>query len=275
MKRDRKRAKLAWYVACVLALSPCLGCKNITAGQKETPSRTFRVMTFNIHHGEGLDGKVDLQRIASLIEREQADVVGLQEVDKGVQRTARRDIPAELAILTGMTCVFSNNSHYQGGEYGNAVLTRFPVLSATNSHYQMLRTNEQRGMLQVTVEVMKHRVLFVNTHIDYRADDTERLLNVKELQSIAAQHAGIPIVLCGDFNDIPDSRVHQQLQKAFDDAWELAGRDKGWTYPAKTPRKRIDYVWISKLLPFEVIGAYVPESAASDHRPLIVEFRFK
>src|SRR5512136_2750485 len=88
---------------------------------------TFRVMSYNIHHGEGLDGKVDLQRIAELIKRERADLVGLQEVDKGTARTGRRDFPAELAALTGMTCVFSNNYPYQGGEYGNALLTRFPV----------------------------------------------------------------------------------------------------------------------------------------------------
>lgn len=52
-------------------------------------------MTYNIHHGEGLDGKVDLLRIAEVIKRERADVVGLQEVDKGVERTARRDRSSE------------------------------------------------------------------------------------------------------------------------------------------------------------------------------------
>ncbi|MGZ5544081.1 MAG: endonuclease/exonuclease/phosphatase family protein, partial [Limisphaerales bacterium] len=109
----------------------------------------FRVMTYNIHHGEGLDHKVDLPRIAALIKREKADIVALQEVDKGVTRTDRRDLTAELAKLTGMTGVFSNNHYFQGGEYGNAILSRFPVLTLTNLHYQMLRKDEQRGVLQV------------------------------------------------------------------------------------------------------------------------------
>src|SRR6266571_8013591 len=108
------------------------GCQS---GPKGKASKTFRVMTYNIHHGEGLDGKVDLLRIAELIKREGADLVALQEVDKGVERTARRDFPDELAALTGLTCVFSNNYHYQGGEYGNAVLTRFPVKRWSNTHF--------------------------------------------------------------------------------------------------------------------------------------------
>ena len=258
----------------VAALSVCLGCRT-PASEPGAAARTFRVMTFNIHHGEGLDGKVDLPRIAALIQNERVDLVALQEVDKGVQRTARQDLPAELATLTGMTCLFSNNCHYQGGEYGNAVLTRFPVLSATNSHYQMLRTNEQRGLLQLTLEIHGRQCVLMNTHIDYRGDDTERLLNVREIQSLAGRYTGMPIILCGDFNDTPDSRVHRRLKETLDDAWELTGQGPGWTYPADKPRKRIDYVWISRTAQVEAVSAHIPESGASDHRPLVVDLLLK
>ena len=276
MSEDPKRANLPWHsLACIIVMGLGVSCADLARKPAVTESRTFRVMTFNIHHGEGLDGNVDLQRIASVIRQEQADLVALQEVDKGVQRTARRDMPAELAALTGMTCTFSNNFHYLGGEYGNAMLTRFPVLGATNSHYQMLRTNEQRGLLQVTMDVLGRRVVFMNTHIDYRNDDAERLLNVSEIQSLTARNGGIPAILCGDFNDTPGSRVHQRLKEAFDDAWELAGQGKGWTYPAERPRKRIDYIWISKNEKIKVVGARVLASAASDHGALIVELQFE
>src|SRR3954470_16689448 len=90
-------------------------------------TNTFRVMTYNIHHGEGLDGKVDLQRIADLIKEEKADMVALQEVDRNTERTGKRNFPAEFAKLTGMSCVFSNNWPVKGGEYGTAILTRFPI----------------------------------------------------------------------------------------------------------------------------------------------------
>jgi endonuclease/exonuclease/phosphatase family metal-dependent hydrolase len=236
---------------------------------------TFRVMTYNIHHGEGLDGIEDLQRIAAVIQREHADIVALQEVDKGVLRTERRDLPAELAVLTGMTCVFSNNFHYQGGEYGNAVLTRFPVLNATNSHYQMLRTNEQRGIQQLTLEVHGRALVVMNTHVDPRRDDAERLLNAQEIRALVAQNGGTPLVLCGDFNDTPGSRVYQQLGTMFDDAWEVAGQGQGWTYSADQPRKRIDYVWLSKNGDLRPIKAYIPTSDASDHLPLVVLLQFR
>ena len=123
-------------------------------------------MSYNIRHGEGLDGRLDLARIASVITGENADLVALQEVDRGVERTARRDLPAELAALTGMTAIFSNNHPHQGGEYGNAVLTRFPVRRWANTHLRMLRPAEQRGVLQVVVDVHGRDLLFLCTHID-------------------------------------------------------------------------------------------------------------
>ena len=133
------RALLVCAVGGVVFAAFLIGC---STHSMHTKPITLRVMTYNIHHGEGLDGKVDLLRIAQLIQREGADIVALQEVDKGVARTARRDLPAELAELTGMACVFSNNFPYQGGEYGNAVLTRFPVRRVTNTRYQMLRAGD-------------------------------------------------------------------------------------------------------------------------------------
>jgi len=266
---------LKWrYLLWIVVVAFGLGCQHHSHSNRGS-SPTFRVMTYNIHHGEGQDGKVDLVRIADIIKREQADLVALQEVDRGVARTDRRDLPAELAQLTGLSCVFSNNYHFQGGEYGNAVLTRFPILGATNLHYQMLRTNEQRGLLQATVAVHGRPLVFMNTHIDHRRDDAERLQSVRELRGVAEACGRTPIIVCGDFNDTPASRVHGQLAEVFTDAWETAGEGPGWTYPANHPAKRIDYVWISKSAAIEVVGARVIPSDASDHAALVVELRFR
>lgn len=237
--------------------------------------QTFRVMTYNIHHGEGLDGKVDLVRIAELIKREHADIVALQEVDKGVARTQRRDIAGELAALTGMTGVFSNNFHFQGGEYGNAVLTRFPIKAWKNTHYQMLRPNEQRGLLELTLDIQGRELMFLTTHIDYRHDDAERLLNVGEIREAVRRHAGQPLIICGDFNDVPDSRTHRQMKVFLDDSWELAGQGEGFTFPADQPNRRIDYIWISPGKSLVPVKAWVPSSDASDHRPVLVEMKMR
>jgi len=262
-----------YTIADALAIAGVLfaGCVSNSSSPRVA---SFRVMTYNIHHGEGLDGKVDLARIAEVIKRERADIVALQEVDRGVARTQRRDLSAELAALTGMSCVFSNNFHYQGGEYGNAVLTRFPILHATNLHYTMLRTNEQRGLLQLTLDAGGRPLVFMNTHIDFRGDDSERLLNVSQIASVVKGHSGKPIVLCGDFNDTPGSRTYQRLTESFTDTWQAVGAGAGLSYPAERPGKRIDYIWVAKNGHIMPTQATVISTDASDHLPVLVEFRF-
>jgi endonuclease/exonuclease/phosphatase family metal-dependent hydrolase len=232
-------------------------------------------MTYNIQHGAGADEKIDLLRTAEAINHEHPDIVALEEVDRGVERTARRDLPAELAALTGMTSYFSNNFHFQGGEYGNAVLTRLPILMQTNTHYLMIRTNEQRGVIQMMLDAHGRKILFMATHIDYRRDNAERLLNVDEIKKIAGAYPAVPTFLCGDFNDFPDSEVHKRLAAAFQDSWELVGEGPGLTYSSLHPKSRIDYVWISPERGIKPIKAWVPQTQASDHFPLVVDFELR
>jgi endonuclease/exonuclease/phosphatase family metal-dependent hydrolase len=261
-------AKTISILLRTLLLSVAATCINLHAAD------TFRVMTYNIHHGEGLDHKIDLPRIAELIKREKADIVALQEVDKGVKRTNGRDITAELSALTGMTGIFSNNFHFQGGEYGNAILTRFPVLTRTNLHYQMLYTNEQRGVLQLTLDVRGIQIYFTDTHIDFRPGDAERLKNVGELKQIVAAHHNLPTIICGDFNSPPNSTTHKAMSEILSDAWPLIGKGPGNSFPADGPDRRIDYAWISSgtIVP---VRAWVPKTEASDHLPVMFEFRLK
>jgi len=302
--RVTRRTLLARPAILLCAAIFWTGCQSTT---KQTESPTFRVMTYNIHHAEGLDGKIDLLRIAELIKREGADIVALQEVDKGVERTARRDLPAELAELTGMTCVFSNNYNFQGGEYGNAVLTRFPIKRWTNTHYQKVNETEQRGLLQLTLDVRGREIVFMATHIDHRSDDAARWSNVDEIEAlvkgqqptpnpseegskpagarrqfpssegsgVGPSYAGRPIILCGDFNDTPDSRVCRRINESLDDTWALVGTGDGFTIPAEKPRKRIDYIWISKDKTLAPLKVWVPPSDASDHLPVLAEFRLR
>ena len=231
-------------------------------------------MTYNIHHGEGIDQKIDLERIADLIKRENVDIVGLQEVDQGVERTSRRDLPKELAKLTGMKIYFDRNIDYQGGIYGNAVLTKFPIKKKKNTHYKMLRPDEQRGVQQVLLNVRGKDLLFMNTHIDYRPDDSERLLNAEELKSIVAAAGKIPVIICGDFNSSPGSATHEKMKGFLSDTWELVGHGDGFSFSADKPASRIDYIFISKdsIAPLKI---EVIKSDASDHLPIVGEFQFR
>lgn len=257
--------------ACLLGIVSLSGCASaVPAGPK-----TLRVLTYNIHHGEGLDGKLDLIRISELITNLQADIVCLNEVDKGVTRTKGRDLTAELAALTRMTGVFSNNYHFQGGEYGNAILSRYPVIAVANTHYEMLRPGEQRGILQARIDVGGREVVFMATHIDYRPDDTERLMNVDEIFGLLPRYAGKAVIVAGDFNDTPGKRVHTKMKERFRDAWEEAGKGDGFTIPVKKATKRIDYIWLEKSAPLKVKEITVPYTEASDHLPLFSVLEWK
>lgn len=267
-------SKRMWsgLAAMVLGMALLAGCKSPEAIKEPA---TFRVMSYNIHHGENTDGKIDLLAIAEVIKKEQPDVVALQEVDKGVERTARRDFPAELAALTGMKIYFNVNLHYQGGEYGNAVLTRFPILMQTNTHYRMIRPDEHRGIIQMILDVKGRKLLFMATHIDYRPDDTERLLNAAQIGEIIQQYQGLPMVMCGDFNSNPDSNTHKKVSEMFTDVWEVVGQGQGLTYSSVEPQSRIDYIWISKEGKLRPLKAWVPQTKASDHMPLVADLELK
>ena len=251
-----------------------LGLELVGCATSPSVPQTIRVMTYNIHHGVGADGSLDLQRIANLIREERIDIVGLQEIDRGVERSQKRDVIGELSKLTGMQFYFAKNIVYQGGDYGNAVLTRFPVVEQTNTHFKMIRPGEQRGVIQMVLDINGTKLAFLNTHIDYRDDDVERRMNISELKEIVTRLDDKPVILCGDFNATPDSRVHAELARFMYDAWEKVGHGSGLTLYSDRPEKRIDYIWISpkRVRPVKMS---VPQTQASDHLPVVGEFEIR
>lgn len=254
-------------LACLIVLaSMSLGMGPAFA---DSPRR-IRVLSYNIHHGEGTDGKIDLERIAKVIRSAEPDLVALQEVDRGVRRTAGADQPKELARLAEMKVIFERNITYQGGDYGNAVLSRLPVKRHKNhalpSHYK----GEQRGVLEVELELPdeKSPLLFLATHLDYRPDDKERLASAKKIEELLADRPDTPAILAGDLNATPDSEV----LKLFAKTWQVPKTtEKTLTYPSQDPKKHIDYVLFRPANRWKVIEVRVlEETVASDHRPILI-----
>lgn len=240
-------------------------------GAAGPPRVRLNVMSYNIHVGIGMDKKLDLARIAGVIKQSRADIVGLQEVDRGVERTGRVDEIKELARLTGMDYAFAHNLDYQGGQYGVAVLSRFPILSIDHWRYANRRERERRGFIRVETEVAGRRLNFVTTHLDYQFEDG-RLFEAEQLLKALEGVSG-PLVVAGDFNEEPRGVAYEMMLKAgFKDAWT---RDApGPTFPADKPTKRIDYVYHRGLGEDVHATATVPDTLASDHRPLVVSLSF-
>jgi len=242
------------------------------AGAPAPEPAAVRLVCWNIHHGRGLDERVDPERIAAELRELGADLVCLQEVDVGVARSGRIDLPRELASRLGFHAAFGKNIDYQGGDYGNAILSRWPITEQSNHHYRMLRAGEQRGLLQVRVEIAARPLWVMSTHLDYRSDDAERRINVEEILQHCARLGDGPFVVAGDFNDLPGSPVHEALGAVLLDAFAAAPTGAGESYPAAAPQKRIDWVLVRRDGAVQPVAARVAATAASDHRPVVVDF---
>jgi endonuclease/exonuclease/phosphatase family metal-dependent hydrolase len=242
--------------------------------RSNTAKKTLRVMSYNIHVGVGMDKKLDLQRIADLINREQPDLVGLQEVDRGVKRTEEKDEIAELAKLTRMDFSFAPNLDYQGGQYGVAILSRHLIQKADHQKYENKREAERRGMLRVEVEIDGRKVNFVTTHLDYQFEDG-RLFETEQLLRLLGGVTG-PLIISGDFNDEPAGSAYKLMRATFEDAWlQSKAKGQGLTFPANQPVKRIDYIFTRTSDRIRVKKSWVVSSLASDHLPLMAEIEIK
>ena len=226
------------------------------------------MMTYNIHVGVGMDKKLDLQRIADVINREQPDLVGLQEVDRGVKRTEGKDEIAELAAMTKMHFDFAPNLDYQGGKYGVAILSRFPIHSSMHIMFENKREAERRGMLMVEVDVGDTTVHFVTTHLDYQFEDG-RLFETQQLMGNLEDVKG-PLIVVADLNDTPNGSAYKLMRSVFQDAWVVSkAKGDGFSYPADKPVKRIDHIFYRTSKGARAKKAWVVETLASDHVPVV------
>ena len=173
-----------------------------------------------------------------------------------------------------MNYVFGKNFETNDAEYGNAILTRFPILHQDNLLYQMLHPRRQRSLMEVVLDVEGHEVLVLNTHLDHAPDDQQKRLNVQEINQARQQYAHLPVILCGDFNSTPDTPTHQWLGENFADVWERLNAGKGYTSRRLHHPRRIDYVFTGKEEALVPLEARVPHSIASDHLPVVAFLGF-
>lgn len=256
------------FAACgVLALSALLPTVAIAQPSSGEPLQV-RVLSYNIHHGEGVDGRLDLPRVAGVIRSVKPDLVALQEVDQKTARTGLVDQPAELARLTALEVVFGSNLRVQGGDYGNAVLSRWPIARHQNHLLPSLGGGEQRGVLEVEVSLPAGRgaLTLLATHFDFRPDNAERLASVAAIEKLVGSPPQLLALLAGDLNAVPGSVAIRSLAEH----WSSASKAEQPTSPSVKPRRQIDYVWFRPNERWRLVEVRVlPEEVASDHRPIL------
>ena len=229
---------------------------------------TLRVLSYNIHHGEGIDGKLDLPRIASVITSAQPDIVALQEVDNGAMRTGSVDQPAELARLTKFSVVFGDNIKLQGGSYGNAVLSRYPVKRSENHPLPPFDKGERRGLLEVEFALPSGEpVILFATHLDHQRPAKERNAAAQLINKRASTLGDQPAILAGDLNDRPTSDTLKMLEAG---GWKRTNEKPMGTVPVKSPVRQIDFILTRPNHDWRVVETKVlEEEIASDHRPIL------
>jgi endonuclease/exonuclease/phosphatase family metal-dependent hydrolase len=227
-------------------------------------------MTYNIHHGEGMDKKLDLARIATLISQNGADLVALQEVDLGTERTGRVAQAEELAKLTGMNYVYVEAMEFGGGKYGDAVLSRFPIDSSRPVRLPWQPGDQREPRVAVVVDCALprgRRLTFISTHFDHTKEPSDRYLQAQALNAATAGQ-GLAI-LAGDFNCEVGSPPMQELMGKWD---LVTDADPALTCPADVPKTKIDHVLVRPAEKWRVLRVkVVDERVASDHRPVVVK----
>jgi len=276
----------SWVARCVgtgilaVLLAGCSGTVGI-----EAPAKTLTVMTYNIHHGEGTDELLDLERIARVIEGAGADIVGLQEVDRHFgARSDFVDQPAWLAERLDMHYVYGpaivDQRREAPGYYGVLLLSKYPILDHRVHRLFTLAKHEPRVCLEATVRIEDRPWTFMVTHLDHKSNDV-RIRQVDDILGVVPRSME-RTVLMGDFNTPPpgsDSKPEAaepivRVLGVFKDGCAAADAACGESFEG---RGRIDYVFVSPDLADAVTSCAVVRdevtAAASDHFPVIVTIK--
>lgn len=256
-----------------LSLVLCMGSSlELRPASSDEPIR-LRVLSYNIHHGAGVDGKLDLERISEVIRTARPDLVALQEVDSNVTRSGVVDQAKVIAKQTEMDFVFGANIDLQQGKYGNAILSRFPIRRHRNQKLPNIDDGEQRGLLSAVIQVpgLSAPVTFFATHLDHRRDPGERHASAKFIRAAAYIDSEGLAVLAGDLNDTPESETLRILSQA----WERVNDKPLYTVPVNLPNRQIDFVLVRTPRRWRTVETTVlDEKLASDHRPILTVLEF-
>lgn len=224
---------------------------------------SVRVLTFNILHGATTKGDFDLDKIAEVIKQVNPDFVALQEVDFKTNRARTYDLATELGIRTKMAPLFGKAMDFDGGGYGEGILSKYPIIASRNVPLPHSPGNEPRTALEITVKLPSgDTIQFIGTHLEHQQESTDQIYQTQKINTIFLENR-YPTILAGDLNDTPKSKPIALLKRYWEDA---SDKKPDPTYPSDNPRKKIDYIFYRPANLWQVEStSVICDSIASDH----------
>lgn len=269
-------------IFCLLVLSLCL--LFVSCNRKQSPansgsrSGSLKVMSYNIHHANppSKEGFIDIQAISRVIIEQKPDLVALQELDVHTNRSGKTlDEAKELAVLTGMNFYFAKAIDHDGGDYGVAILSRYPLENPRTHHLpgDLAVGGEPRVMATALIDLPGgEKIMFASTHLDAQRTDINRVSQMNAIINILKSEKQ-PVIIGGDLNAVDTSRVIKVLDESF---VRTCIRSCPFTIPVDTPSKTIDFIAFRPADRFRVVDhKAVPEKYASDHLPVVSVIQLK
>ncbi len=241
-----------------------------------TPAVTcsIRIVTYNVHKCRGMDRRVRTDRIADVLGELSADVIALQEVIADPDLAHNQ--PQQIAdALGGYTMHFGEARKHLGAPYGNAVLTRLPVL-LTQTYDLTRRRRERRGCLRVDVDCGGQSLHLFNVHLGTsffeRRHQGRKLLSTDVLGS---EELNFPTIVVGDFNEWTRGLASRLMLDHYRSVEARLHLKRRKTYPGVLPLFHLDHFYFDDRL--ELVSAKLVRTklslVASDHLPIVAEFR--
>lgn len=240
--------------------------------QQRGQGQQIRIMTYNIHHGADVSEQTTLDSMAYYIGNARIDVVGLQEVDSMCLRSGIVDQPARLGELSGMDHCFTRHFSYQGGAYGQGLLSSIAVTNIRNFRLPVfpLEDGKEVSVLLADLHPGPDKKLTIGVvHLDYRSSQSR----IHQIDLLLESLSDIKnLVLLGDFNAYPGSPEMLKLMQYFN-RYEI-DRDPP-TFPAINPDRRIDFVLVNKESDLRIVDEFVDQIPYSDHLPVITTLEWE
>lgn len=268
---------LSFFAATALLFASCGDAGSSDPEPEEAPEkeveavRTLKVMSYNIHHCNppSEPNLLDVDAIQRVIRSESPDLVALQEVDVHTRRSGNVNQAQQLASKLGMRYYFAKAIDYQGGEYGVAILSKYPLLETVTHRLPTISGSggEARVLATAKITLPDGQILrFGSTHLDAQADPANRKLQVEEINRLASSEQ-LPFIIAGDFNAVPNAEEIKKLDEVFTRTCQVCPP----TMSATNPTRAIDFIVYRHPASKFNVGSHkvVHETYASDHRPVV------